>query len=99
MIWRRHRLPTITVKGSYRRRDPAGDVGPAARTHGAGVRSSAPGRLWVVVAGPVEESGKAQGPIAAVIPLMLFIMATFLMVQLQSVRRLFLWWSASRRWG
>uniref|UniRef100_UPI0025E58900 efflux RND transporter permease subunit n=1 Tax=Mesorhizobium sp. TaxID=1871066 RepID=UPI0025E58900 len=41
-------------------------------------------------AGSVEESAKSQGPIAAVVPLMLFIMATILMVQLQSFQRLFL---------
>jgi multidrug efflux pump len=42
------------------------------------------------VGGPVEESAKSQGPIAAVVPLMLVIMATMLMVQLQSFSRLFL---------
>jgi multidrug efflux pump subunit AcrB len=44
----------------------------------------------VAVGGAVEESGKAQGPIAAVAPLMLFAMATILMIQLQSFHRLFL---------
>lgn len=38
----------------------------------------------------MEESSKAQGPIAKVIPLMLFLMATFLMIQLHSVQKLFL---------
>ena len=42
------------------------------------------------IGGPVEESAKSQGPIAAVVPLMLFVMATILMIQLQSVQRLFL---------
>ncbi|WP_163595205.1 efflux RND transporter permease subunit, partial [Klebsiella pneumoniae] len=44
----------------------------------------------VVVGGAVEESGKAQAPIAAVAPLMLFPMVTLLMIQLQSFQRLFL---------
>ncbi|TIT81316.1 MAG: efflux RND transporter permease subunit, partial [Mesorhizobium sp.] len=44
----------------------------------------------VETAGSVEESAKSQGPIAAVVPLMLFVMATILMVQLQSFQRLFL---------
>jgi hypothetical protein len=34
--------------------------------------------------GSVEESAKSQAPIEAVVPLMLFIMATILMIQLQS---------------
>ena len=40
--------------------------------------------------GAVEESGKGQGPIIAVVPLMLLTMATILMIQLQSFQRLFL---------
>ena len=49
-----------------------------------------PAGYRLAVGGPVEESAKSQGPIAAVVPLMLFIMATILMVQLQSFSRLFL---------
>jgi multidrug efflux pump subunit AcrB len=40
--------------------------------------------------GAVEESAKCQAPIAAVVPMMLFVMATILMVQLQSFHKLFL---------
>ena len=36
------------------------------------------------------ESGKAQCSIASVVPLMLFLMATFLMIQLHSVQKMFL---------
>ena len=49
-----------------------------------------PGGYSVAVGGSVEESAKSQGPIKAVIPLMLFVMATILMIQLQSFSRLFL---------
>ena len=49
-----------------------------------------PAGYAVAVGGPVEESAKSQGPIAAVVPVMLFIMATILMIQLQSFQRLFL---------
>ena len=44
----------------------------------------------VATGGTVEESSKAQGPIAKVVPLMLFLMATFLMIQLHSVQKMFL---------
>jgi len=44
----------------------------------------------VVAGGTVEDSAKAEGSIFAVFPLMLFIMITILMVQLQSFQRLFL---------
>ena len=46
IVWRRDRLPTITVQGQHRRRDPAGDGRPAARSRRCSefVRSAA-GRL------------------------------------------------------
>ncbi len=89
-IWRRSRLPTITVQAAVR-----GDVQPATAVTAleprmAALRESLPAGFAITVGGAVEESGKAQGPIAAVAPLMLFIMATILMFQLQSFNRLFL---------
>ena len=44
----------------------------------------------IAVGGTVEESGKGERPIAEVVPLMLFLMATVLMMQLQSFQKLFL---------
>ncbi|NOO53597.1 efflux RND transporter permease subunit, partial [Klebsiella pneumoniae] len=52
--------------------------------------SKLPVGFEVATGGTVEESAKAQGPIRKVIPLMLFLMATFLMIQLHSVQKLFL---------
>ncbi|MEY9626270.1 multidrug efflux pump subunit AcrB [Sinorhizobium fredii] len=49
----------------------------------------------VAVGGAVEESAKSQGPIATVAPAMLLIMATLLMIQLQSFHRLFLVFSVA----
>jgi multidrug efflux pump len=49
-----------------------------------------PAGYSVALGGAVEESAKSQAPIEAVVPLMLFIMATILMIQLQSFHRLFL---------
>jgi multidrug efflux pump len=49
-----------------------------------------PAGYSVAIGGSVEESAKSQAPIEAVVPLMLFIMATMLMIQLQSFHRLFL---------
>jgi multidrug efflux pump subunit AcrB len=44
----------------------------------------------IEIGGTVEESGKGERPIADVVPLMLFLMATVLMLQLQSFHKLFL---------
>jgi multidrug efflux pump subunit AcrB len=49
-----------------------------------------PAGYHVAIGGTVEESGKAQGSVIAVVPLMLFLMLTILMIQLQSFNRLFL---------
>jgi multidrug efflux pump subunit AcrB len=89
-IWRRSRLATITVQAAMR-----GAVQPATAVKElapaiAAFSADLPLGYGVVAGGAVEESAKAQGPIAAVAPLMLFIMATILMIQLQSFQRLFL---------
>ena len=56
----------------------------------AAVREAMPAGYDVTVGGTVEESANSQAPIVAVVPLMLFAMATILMLQLQSFSRLFL---------
>ena len=89
-IWRRGRVPTITVRAGL-----VGDALPDTvvkelKPSVDAFAARLPAGYTLVTAGSVEESGKSQGPIAAVVPLMLFIMATILMIQLQSFQRLFL---------
>ncbi|WIE50905.1 efflux RND transporter permease subunit [Pseudomonas sp. GM17] len=90
LVWRRDRKPTITIKASVRDEIQPTDLvrllKPDIDTFAAGL----PVGYSVATGGTVEESGKAQGPIAKVVPLMLFLMATFLMIQLHSVQKLFL---------
>ncbi|CAM5548476.1 multidrug efflux pump subunit AcrB [Aquamicrobium terrae] len=90
VVWRRGRIPTITVRAGL-----VGDTlpDPVVRELKPSVDAFAatlPPGYAVATAGSAEESAKSQGPIAAVVPLMLFVMATILMVQLQSFQRLFL---------
>ena len=89
-IWRRSRQPTVTVQAAMR-----GPVQPATavaelKPRIDALRAKLPIGYDIATGGAVEESGKAQGPIAAVAPVMLFTMATILMIQLQSFQRLFL---------
>ncbi|MBB3610376.1 efflux RND transporter permease subunit [Rhizobium sp. BK602] len=89
-IWRRARIPTITIKAGV-----VGAIQPATVVQQLDekveqFKKTLPVGYSVVVGGAVEESAKAQGPIAAVAPMMIFIMATILMIQLQSFSRLFL---------
>ena len=75
LIWRRQRLPTVTVQadvGAGRRGD---DRRQAARRRAS--RRSAPScrpAMTSVVGGTVEDSAKAQASIFVVFPLMLFLM-------------------------
>jgi multidrug efflux pump subunit AcrB len=56
----------------------------------AGFRAKLPEGYDVIVGGTVEDSAKAEASVFAVFPLMLLVMMTILMVQLQSFQRLFL---------
>ena len=89
-IWRRDRVPTLTVQAAI-----AGDKLPESvvtslSTAIENFRKSLPSAYSVVVGGTVEESQKSQASVLAVVPVMLFVMFTVLMVQLQSFPRLFM---------
>lgn len=89
-IWRRGRIPTLTVRaGLVGNALPDTVVNELKPTIDAFI-AKLPAGYSVATGGSVEESAKSQGPIAAVVPLMLFTMATILMIQLQSFQRLFL---------
>jgi multidrug efflux pump len=90
VIWRRSRVPTITVKANILDATQPATVVKQLEPRVREFTRALPYGYKVVVAGPVEDSAKAQGPIAAVVPLMLLIMATILMIQLESFHRLFL---------
>jgi multidrug efflux pump subunit AcrB len=89
-IWRRARIPTITLKAgivdSVQPKTIVDQLAPKV----AEFEKELPAGYSVAPGGSVEESAKSQAPIVAVVPLMLFVMATVLMIQLQSFHRLFL---------
>ncbi|WP_223588886.1 efflux RND transporter permease subunit [Pseudomonas sp. A-R-19] len=90
LVWRRDRLPTITIKAAIRDEIQPTDLVKILKPSIDAFAAKLPAGYKVATGGTVEESGKAQGPIAKVVPLMLFMMATFLMIQLHSVQKLFL---------
>lgn len=89
-IWRRDRVPTITVSASVHDATQPATIVQELSPKIAAYAAKLPAGYHVVVGGSVEESSKSQAPIAAVVPLMLLTMATILMIQLQSFQRLFL---------
>ncbi|MEI7607680.1 MAG: efflux RND transporter permease subunit [Rhodospirillaceae bacterium] len=90
LIWRRDRVPTLTVQA-----DVAPGRLPAAIVMGLKPRidqlnATLPPGYHIVAGGTVEESAKSQASIAAVAPFMLLLTFTILMIQLESFQRLFL---------
>ncbi|WP_105385379.1 efflux RND transporter permease subunit [Neorhizobium alkalisoli] len=89
-IWRRDRIPTITVKAAVVGPTQPATIVEQLRPQVEAFQKGLPVGYNVEIGGSVESSADAQGPIVAVAPLMLFVMATILMIQLQSFSRLFL---------
>ncbi|MBB2673719.1 UNVERIFIED_ORG: multidrug efflux pump subunit AcrB [Rhizobium esperanzae] len=89
-IWRRDRQPTITLKAAVIGSTQPATIVDQLKPKVDEFQKNLPVGYKVEVGGAVESSAEAQGPIAAVAPLMLFTMATILMIQLQSFSRLFL---------
>jgi multidrug efflux pump subunit AcrB len=88
LIWRRDRVPTLTVQA-----DVGAGLTPeaAVASVAAGVeklQASLPKGYRIAVGGTVEESAKSQASVYAMIPAMLFLMLLFLMMQLHSFSRL-----------
>ncbi|MBF7144155.1 MULTISPECIES: efflux RND transporter permease subunit [Pseudomonas] len=90
LVWRRDRLPTVTLKAAVRDNMQPTDLVTELKPDIDRFSADLPAGYKVATGGTVEESGKAQGPIAQVVPLMIFLMATFLMIQLHSVQKMFL---------
>ena len=90
IVWRRDRRPTVTVQADV----VPGTLPPRScrrwRRRSTALNASLPYGYRIEVGGTVEESDKAQVSVAAVVPLMLVLILTVLMIQLQSFSRLFL---------
>ncbi len=94
-IWRRNRIPTITIKaGISDATQPATIVKEIAPKLEELKATLDPG-YDIAVGGTVEESSKSQAPIISVVPVMIFVMTTLLMTQLQSFHRMFLVFSVA----
>jgi multidrug efflux pump len=90
LIWRRHRLPTVTVQADVLPGLEPTTVVRQLDSEIARFRSNLPPGYNVVLGGVIEDSAKAQHSIFVVFPLMLFLMTTILIVQLKSFQRLIL---------
>ncbi|MBS0166834.1 MAG: efflux RND transporter permease subunit [Nitrospira sp.] len=88
LIWRRGRVPTLTVQADVK----TGIMPDTAVDHlqqpMAALREQLPSGYDIAVGGSVEESGKSQASVAAVFPITIVLMMTILMVQMQNFGRL-----------
>lgn len=87
VIWRRDRLPTITVRANV-----YGAIQPATVTAQiepllAPIRAALPEGFRLETGGTVEESAKGQKSVMVGMPLFVLVVLTILMVQLQSFSR------------
>jgi multidrug efflux pump subunit AcrB len=90
LIWRRDRIPTLTVQADVAQGVLPETVVNALAPSVEALNKTLPKSYNIAVGGTVEESKKSQASVAAVVPVMLLIMLTVLMVQLRSFQRLFL---------
>ena len=90
IVWRRNRLPTVTVRG-----DVYGDVQPPTVTAEvdrqlAKLRAELPPGYLLQIGGTTEDSARGQASVNAGVPLFILVVLTLLMFQLKSFSRTFL---------
>jgi multidrug efflux pump len=90
LIWRRDRVPTLTVQADVVPGKLPETVVSSLSPAVEGLAKSLPRSYRIAVGGTVEESRKSQASVIAVVPVMLLIMLTVLMVELKSFQRLLL---------
>jgi multidrug efflux pump subunit AcrB len=90
LIWRRDRVTTLTVEADVLPGVLPETVVSAVEPGIDKLRDKLPAGYRIATGGTEEESAKSQASVVAVVPVMLLIMFTVLMAQLQSFARLFI---------
>ena len=90
IIWRRNRQPTVIVRADIRGDVQAPVVSKQIDPKLDDLRARLPEYYRIETAGAIEESAKGENSIIAVMPLMLIIVLTLLMIQLQSFQKTFM---------
>lgn len=86
VISQRNRVPTITIKAAISTDDQPDTIVRALTPRIDEFTASLPFGYNVEVGGTVESSADSQAPIFAVFPIMLLVMVTLVMIQMQSFR-------------
>jgi multidrug efflux pump subunit AcrB len=88
LIWRRDRIPTLTVRADVNPGILPDTVVAALQPRIDALNATLERPYRVDLGGIAEESADSQASVIAVVPMMLLLMFTLLMFQLQSFRRL-----------
>jgi multidrug efflux pump len=88
IYWRRDRLPAITVRTDLKDGVQAPVVSQQVLAGLEPIRAKLPPGYRIETGGAIEDAGKGQRSIAIVAPVMIVVMVTALMLQLQSFSRL-----------
>lgn len=88
LIWRRDRVPTLTVQADVAPGVLPDTVVARLAPQIEELRANLASGYALDVGGTVEESSASQASVFAVLPLMIFLILTFLMFQLKSFQRL-----------
>jgi len=88
LVWRRDRVPSLTVQADVQPGVLPDAVVAEVEPRLAALRASLPAGYTIELGGIAEESAKSQASVMAVVPLMIVVMLTALMFQLQSFARL-----------
>jgi multidrug efflux pump len=87
LIWRRNRMPTMTVRADMADEMQPATISTQLNAQFDDLRARLPIGYRIEMGGSIEESGKNQKAIMKVMPLMLVGVITLLMIQLQSISR------------
>ncbi|MBB4009776.1 efflux RND transporter permease subunit [Allorhizobium taibaishanense] len=88
IIWRQQGKPMIIVQADVQKGALAATVAEQVNKEFNGLRAGLPTGYSIIAGGITEEAEKGNSSIFAVIPVMLFVIAVLLMVQLQSFSRM-----------
>jgi multidrug efflux pump len=90
VIWRRNRVPSLTVRANLTGNVQAPVVSAQVEEKIAALRAKLPLGISVETGGAVEESSKGGASVAKGVPLFIVVVMTLLMLQLKSFSRVFL---------
>jgi multidrug efflux pump len=87
IVWRRDRVPTVTVRANVYDNVQAPAVTAEILPQLEPIKADLPAGYRIATGGAVEESAKGQASVMAGMPLFVFVVLTVLMLQLQSFQR------------